>query len=159
MTLLGHTTDDPYDGRDRVVRWIATAVGVVFLVVGVLGFVPGVTTDQDTLAFAGHHSEAELLGIFQVSGLHNLLHIAFGLAGVVLGRRAGSAVAYLLAGGAAYLGLWVYGLVVDHDSAANVVPVNSADNYLHLALGLGMIALGLLGQRIWRGTVANRTAQ
>jgi hypothetical protein len=44
--------------------------------------------------------------------------------------------------------LWIYGLVVDHDSAANFVPLNSAENWLHLVLGLGMVALGLaLGRR------------
>ena len=40
--------------------------------------------------------------------------------------------------------LWVYGLVVDMDSSANFVPLNDADNWLHLVLGLGMIALGIL---------------
>lgn len=40
--------------------------------------------------------------------------------------------------------LWLYGLVIDHDSAANFVPLNTADNWLHLVLGLGMIGLGVL---------------
>jgi hypothetical protein len=45
--------------------------------------------------------------------------------------------------------LWLYGLLIDHDTAANFVPLNDADNWLHLALGIGMIALGLLlGRRI-----------
>ena len=50
----------------------------MFLLVGILGFIPGITTGYDDLSFAGHHSEAELLGIFQVSVLHNLVHVAFG---------------------------------------------------------------------------------
>lgn len=49
---------------------MAVVAGVVFLAVGVLGFIPGVTTDFDTLTFAGAESEAMLLGVFQVSVLH-----------------------------------------------------------------------------------------
>ena len=61
----------------------ALAVGAVFLVVGLLGFVPGITTHDEQLTFAGHHSDAALLGIFNVSVLHNLVHLLFGVAGIV----------------------------------------------------------------------------
>lgn len=137
------------------VQQAALAVGAVFLLVGVLGFIPGITTNYDTMEFAAHHSEAKLLGIFQVSILHNLVHLAFGVAGLALSRTAAQARLYLLAGGAIYLVLWLYGLIIDHDSAANFVPVNTADNWLHLVLGLGMIALGAL---LARGRSATRTA-
>ncbi|AIS02206.1 DUF4383 domain-containing protein [Streptomyces glaucescens] len=133
------------------VQQAALVVGVVFLLVGVLGFIPGITTHYDTMEFAAHHSEAKLLGVFQVSILHNLVHLAFGLAGLALSRTASQARLYLLAGGAIYLVLWLYGLIIDHDSAANFVPVNSADNWLHLLLGLGMIALGALLTRRHEG--------
>ena len=159
MTLHSHHTADPYAGRDKPVRTMATVVGATFLLVGILGFVPGVTSNYDDLSFAGHHSRAELLGIFQVSVLHNIVHLLFGVAGLAMARHAKSAVSYLIGGGVVYLVLWIYGLVIDRDSDANFVPVNDADNYLHLLLGLGMIVLGLVGQRIWRGAVANRTAK
>lgn len=125
------------------VQQAAMLVGAVFLLVGVLGFIPGITTDYDTMQFASHHSEAKLLGIFQISILHNLVHLAFGAAGLALARTAPAARMYLLVGGAIYLVLWLYGLLVGHDSSANFVPLNTADNWLHLALGLGMIALGI----------------
>ncbi|GAA3029157.1 DUF4383 domain-containing protein [Actinokineospora globicatena] len=125
------------------VQLAAAAVGAVFLLVGVLGFVPGVTTHYDQLTFAGHHSEAALLGIFNVSVLHNLVHLAFGVAGLALARAVGSARTYLIGGGVVYLVLWLYGIVIDHDSAANFVPVNTADNWLHLGLAIGMIGLGV----------------
>lgn len=54
------------------------AAGAVFLLVGVLGFIPGITSNYDTLRFAGHGSAALLLGIFQVSVLHNIVHLLFG---------------------------------------------------------------------------------
>ncbi|WP_432515425.1 DUF4383 domain-containing protein [Kineococcus sp. SYSU DK001] len=130
-------------------------VGAAFLLVGVLGFVPGVTTNYGALGGAGHHSGAMLLGVFQVSVLHNLLHLAFGVLGVALSRVPSLAKAFLVVGGVAYLGLWVYGLVTADDSTANFVPVNAADDWLHLGLGLGMLVLGLvMPRRASRGTAA-----
>lgn len=62
------------------VQLAALVTGVVFLLVGLLGFVPGVTTDYDQLQFASHDSSAMLLGVFQVSVLHNIVHLLFGVA-------------------------------------------------------------------------------
>jgi hypothetical protein len=121
-----------------------TAVAAVFLLVGVLGFVPGVTTDYDTMTFSGHESDAMLLGIFQVSILHNIVHLLFGVVGLVMARTFSAARAFLIGGGIVYAVLWVYGLLIDQASSANFVPVNTADNWLHLVLAIGMIALGLL---------------
>jgi len=125
----------------------AAAIGAVFVLVGILGFIPGITSDVDSMEFAGHESDAELLGIFEVSILHNLVHLLFGVAGLAMARRWDSARAYLIGGGLIYLVLWIYGLVVDKGSDANFVPVNTADDWLHLLLGLGMVAVGLILQR------------
>jgi hypothetical protein len=130
-------------GRTNVQK-AALAVGAVFLLVGVLGFIPGITTNYDQLAAAGHESEAMLLGIFQVSVLHNIVHLLFGAAGIALARSISGARNYLIWGGAIYLVLWLYGMFIDHESPANFVPLNTADNWLHFILGVGMIALGLL---------------
>jgi hypothetical protein len=136
------------------VQAAAALVGAVFLLVGVLGFIPGITTDYDSLGAAGHESHAELLGIFQVSVLHNIVHLLFGAAGLALARNASTARAYLIGGGVVYLVLWLYGLVVDKTSQANFVPLNTADDWLHFVLGLGMIALGVvLGRRPGAGTI------
>src|SRR3954465_15690063 len=131
----------------HLVQTAALAVAVVFLLVGVLGFIPGVTTDYSSMTFAGHHSGAKLLGVFQVSILHNIVHLLFGLAGLALARTVSGARLYLVGGGAVYLVLWLYGMVVGQDPAANFVPLTPADDWLHLFLGLGMIALGLLPPR------------
>ena len=122
----------------------AAAVGAVFLLVGILGFVPGITSNYGSMTFAGHESGAKLLGIFEVSILHNLVHVLFGVAGLAMARTWSGARSFLIGGGAIYLVLWLYGLLIDLSSAANFVPVNDADNWLHLVLGLAMVALGLL---------------
>jgi hypothetical protein len=133
--------------NDSNIEKAAAAVGATFLLVGVLGFIPGITSNFGDISFAGHESDAKLLGLFEVSILHNLVHVVFGLAGLALARRADTARTYLIGGGAVYLGLWLYGLVIDKTSDANFVPVNSADDWLHFALGAGMIALGLVLSR------------
>lgn len=126
----------------------AKIVGIVFLAVGVLGFIPGITTDYGSMQFAGHESEAMLLGIFQVSILHNIVHLLFGAAGLAMSKTWSGARSYLIGGGAIYLVLWLYGLLIGHDTPANFVPVNNADDWLHFVLGAGMIALGVvLGKR------------
>ncbi len=148
MTDSVRSTTDTTSHRRTPVQLAALVVGVVFLLVGVLGFIPGVTTNYDQLTFAGHDSEAALLGVFNVSILHNAVHLLFGVAGLLMARTFSAARAYLTGGGVIYLALFLYGLVVDQNSAANFIPVNTADNYLHLGLGIGMIALGLiLGRR------------
>lgn len=129
------------------IQLAALAVGAVFLLVGVLGFIPGVTTDYSSLEWAGHHSQAQLFGIFTVSVLHNVVHLVFGFAGLLAGVGAAQSRLYLIGGGLIYLVLWVYGLLIDLDSEANFVPVNTADNWLHFGLGLGMVALGLILSR------------
>jgi formate-dependent nitrite reductase membrane component NrfD len=123
----------------------------------VLGFIPGITTNFGDLSFAGHDSDARLFGLFQVSILHNIVHLLFGIAGLAVARTASQARTYLVFGGVIYLVLFVYGLIVGQESAANFVPVNTADDFLHLILGIGMIGLGLALTRDRRG-VAGATS-
>ena len=132
-------------------------VGIVFLLVGVLGFIPGITTNYGDVwsEFIGHESEAKLLGIFQVNALHNIVHLLFGVAGIAAARTAESSRLFLIGGGALYLVLWIYGLLISLDSAANFVSLNTADNWLHFVLGAGMIGLGLL---LGRGVARERAA-
>ncbi|MEJ7706567.1 MAG: DUF4383 domain-containing protein [Nocardioidaceae bacterium] len=94
--------------------------------------------------------------MFEVSILHNIVHLLYDVAGLAMARKATSAVAYLIGGGVIYLVLWVYGLVIDKDSVANFVPLNTADNWLHLGLGLGMIALGMIGRKAMTSTTTSR---
>lgn len=142
------TTTHTRTGRAPV-QTVALLVGAVFLLVGILGFVPGITSNYGALMFGGHHSEAMLLGLFQVSILHNIVHLLFGVAGLTLSRTFAGAKNFLVAGGVIYLVLWLYGLFIGQETAANFVPLNTADNWLHFVLGVAMLALGLLlGKRV-----------
>ncbi|MCU1586145.1 MAG: hypothetical protein JWM49_2701 [Microbacteriaceae bacterium] len=141
------TTDSRRGYASTTVQKASLTVGIIFLLVGLAGFIPGLTTAIPDMQFAGHDSGAMLLGIFQVSILHNIVHLLFGVAGVAFARTASGARNYLIWGGAIYLVLWLYGLIFSGTSPANFVPINSADNWLHLVLGIGMIGLGVLLSR------------
>src|SRR6478736_2039492 len=136
------TTTTP---KYMAVQAAALLVAGGFLVIGVLGFIPGATTDYDLLEWSGHHSGAKLFGIFAISGLHNVLHLVSGFVGVALARTYAASRAYFLGGGLVYLALWLHGLFM----ARGLLPINGADNWLHFGLGIGMILLGLTlaGQR------------
>ena len=88
--------------------------GVVFLLVGIAGFIPGITTNYGDMSFAGHHPPSALmLGIFAVSVLHNIVHLLFGIAGLALARSFNTARIYLVGGGVVYAVLWLYRLIID----------------------------------------------
>ena len=127
--------------RDRsLAQTLALVFGIAFLGAGILGFIPGITTNLGDIKFAGNDSPSELLGIFQVSILHNIVHLLFGIAGIALSRTWENARTYLLGAGVIYIVLFVYGLIVSESSDANFVPINNADDVLHLALGIGLLA-------------------
>ncbi len=140
-------------GGRSLVQIAALLVGVVFVLVAILGFVPGVTTNFDSLGIAGHESEALLLGLFQVSIFHNIVHGLFGV-GILMSRTHAGARNYLIGGGVVYFVLVLVGLfIANKETAINFVPINTADNFLHLGLGIGMVALGLV---LGKSTAATR---
>jgi hypothetical protein len=126
-------------GERTMAQTLALVFGAGFLLVGILGFIPGITTDYSEMSFAGSDSTAELLGIFQVSVLHNLVHVLFGIAGLALARTWEGARAYLLGSGIIYIGLWILGLA----GGADWIPTNDADHWLHLLLGFALLATWL----------------
>lgn len=134
-------------GFRKNVQKSSLLVGVALFVLGMLGFIPGATANYGSLAFAGHGSEAMLLGVFQVSVLHNLIHLLCGVAGVLMSRRPLPARNFLIGAGVSYMVLWTLGQFLAQDSPVNILPVNSADNWLHLILGMAMIGFGVAFSR------------
>jgi len=123
----------------RLNTFVAAVVGAVFIVVGLLGY-----TVSGEHALAGH-TGGQLLGLFQVNSLHNMVHIAVGaamVAAAIAGSRAARAVN--LGIGAVYLLLGVAGLFITGDNPLNVVALNGADNGLHLVIGSALIAAALI---------------
>jgi hypothetical protein len=130
-------------------QWLALAVGVAFVLAGLAGFA---VTGFD--GFADPEGDL-LLGIFEVNPLHNIVHLLIGAAGLALWNRLDRAriFGWLLAAG--YGATFVYGLfVANTDDQVNILALNQADNWLHLASALAGLAIALWPARDRRDTDA-----
>jgi uncharacterized protein DUF4383 len=125
-------------GARSTIQTLTLLFGVVFILVGILGFIPGITTHYSDLSFAGSDSGAKLLGVFQVSILHNFVHILFGLVGLAAARSFDSSRLYMIGGGIIYLALFLLGIV----GGGDWIPADTADHWLHLGLGVVMVGIG-----------------
>ncbi|WGW10867.1 DUF4383 domain-containing protein [Saxibacter everestensis] len=117
-------------------RLLATVFGVVYLLVGILGFF--VTSG---VSFFG--TEGSTLIVFEVNPLHNIIHLAIGAALLLAGLRSvksSRSVNTLV--GAVYLLVGVLGLFL-LNSGANILALNGADNVLHLASAVLLLVVGL----------------
>ncbi len=121
----------------------AVVAGISFLLLGIGGFVPGVTKDLGSLAFAGPGSNALLLGVFQTSVLMNAVFILLGLAGLGAAGKSLPSTLYLFGAGSALFTLWLYGAASGNiDNFWNFLPTNSADEGLRFSLGLLLYLAG-----------------
>jgi hypothetical protein len=146
MSRNGAPSHQPHAPGTAPLERAAAVVGMTFVVLGLLGFIPGLTTEYGRMRLAGPQSSARLFALFGVSVLHNLVHLAFGVLGLWAAHQAPRARGYLVGGGITYLLLWVYGLGIHRGTAWNFLGLNGPDNWLHLGIGFGMVALGgLLG--------------
>jgi hypothetical protein len=127
-------------GYRTLAQKLALVFGIVFLLVGILGFIPGITEDAPG-DFAGEDSEGSLLGVFQVSVLHNIAHALFGI-GILAARKHSTALTYLLVGGIAYAGLFLLGIL----GAMDWLPADDTDDWLHLVLAAGLLGGWFVGK-------------
>ena len=119
------------------IQRVALFSGAIFVVVSLLGFTPaGMGIMQMEGMGAG-----KLLGMFPVNALHNLVHLAFGVWGLLASRRASWSLVYAIGSGAAYLLLGVLGIF--WDTLLGIVPIGGYDVYLHLTLAFILAGFGL----------------
>ena len=117
----------------------ALVVGLTLVALGVLGFFYNASFDSGD----GLERDA-VLGILDVNAWHNLVHISTGVVGLAVAGSYGGARGYALGFGALYLVLALIGFIMgDGEEIANLVPVNTEDNVLHLLLGIAGLAAGL----------------
>jgi hypothetical protein len=123
---------------NQIAGWVA---GGIFILVGLLGFT--VSGGHDMAGMEG----GELVGIFQVNVLHNVVHLLVGaalVAGAMAGAKAARTVNSLV--GVVYLVVGALGLFI-LDSSANILALNGYDNWLHLFSGAALLGLGLWGDK------------
>ena len=113
-------------------RTVALVVGIVFVLVGILGFIPSLVSGGD------------LLGIFAVNTLHSIVHLLFGILGIAAAYT-GWPRTYNRVFGVIYLLLAVLGFIPglsSNGSLLGIVAINTADNFLHLVIGLVLAIVG-----------------
>lgn len=124
-------------------RTFALIYGIVFLAVGILGFgiVPGLLEGQSG---SGLQVSGLLLGKFHVNGVHNIIHILFGLWGLVASRSPGGAVGYFKAVAVIYILLAILGLIEATKFGFGYVHLGDWNVYLHAALGIVAALFGFV---------------
>lgn len=138
-------------------RTFAMIFGIVFLIVGAGGFIPGLTA----MGPMGHSADADItiktlfgyeLGMFPVNVLHSIVHLLFGVWGVLAARSLGGARGYFRAVAVIYAVLTVMGLVAGLQTAFGLIPLYGADVGLHAVLAVVAAYLGWMN----RDTAADR---
>jgi len=117
----------------------ALVIGLTLVVAGVVGFFYSASFST------GDGSERDaVLGILDVNGWHNLVHIASGAVGLLVAGSYRGARSYALGLGVVYLLVTLLGFIAgDGDEILNLIPVNTEDNFLHLLIAIAAIAAGL----------------
>jgi hypothetical protein len=114
----------------------ALTFGAALLLAGILGFF--YTADFSTGdATKNPENRDALIGLFEVNGWHNVVHLLSGITGLVLARSWRGAKLFAWGFGLTYLAVTVWGFVIgDGESILGLIPVNTEDNLLHLAISL-----------------------
>ena len=114
-------------------KLLANVFGIVFVLVGILGFIPNPLVSPD--------------GIFAVNTMHNLVHILTGIVFFV-GGRMGYARNTVIGVGVAYVAVTVLGFLTPEGSMLlGLVHINEADRYLHAGLAVAILGAGFLATR------------
>ena len=120
-------------------QWYCVVFGLVLLLAGLLGFIVDATFDT------GGALDGDKLVVFEVNGWHNLVHIASGLFLLAMSPRRASARAGAIGFGVVYGAVAIIGLV-DGNDVLGLIPVNPADNVLHIAISAAGIVAGLVSK-------------
>ena len=116
----------------------ALVIGLTLVGAGIAGFFYNASFST------GDGTERDaVLGVLDVDGWHNVVHIASGAVGLLVAGSYRGARAYALGVGIAYLLVTVLGFIAgDGDEILNLIPVNTEDNFLHLLIGIAGVAAG-----------------
>lgn len=116
----------------------ALALGVVLVLLGILGFL------VEPSFGVGDSADRGTLILFDINGWHNVVHLLSGIVGVGLAGTAAKARLFCIGYGAVYVVVTILGFLVgDGGLLLSLIPINTADNLLHLVIAVTGIAVGL----------------
>ena len=135
-------------------RTFALVLGIVLLLVGILGFIPGVVSHVEPATgtvpgsadaapgAAVVESYGYLLGLFPINALHNLVHIVWGILGIVAYRSLGGARMFAKATAVVYGLLTILGLIPGFSTVFGLVPLYGHDVWLHALIAIAAAYFG-----------------
>jgi hypothetical protein len=118
-----------------MIKSAAVLFGIVFILIGILGFVPGVTNNE------------MLLGIFHVNAAHNVVHLLSGAVALFAGMTSvGASRMYFRIFGVVYGLVAILGLMNmgQHTMLLGLISNNDADTFLHIAIAAVSLLLGFI---------------
>lgn len=124
------------------IRTFTRVLGIVFLVVGILGFIPGINQPHDHPNLGVEAGSGMLLGLFPVNFLHNLIHIGFGVWGVIAARTFDASRLYARVVAIAYALLAILGLIPATNTTFGLVPIYGHDVWLHALIAAAAAYFG-----------------
>ncbi len=123
-------------GGYAVTKTMATVFGVVFLLVGILGFIPGVTNDS------------MLFGLFHVNVAHNVVHLLSGAIALWAGMQSAAySKTYFQVFGVIYALVAILGFVVADGDVLGFISNNTADTWLHVVIAVIALYFGFASMK------------
>jgi hypothetical protein len=140
------------EGERSPAQVYALVIGATLTVAGIVGFFYNASFGS-----GNGTSRDAVLGILDVNGWHNVVHIASGAVGLLLARSYGGSRAYALVLGAVYLVVALLGFLAgDGGEIFGLIPVNTEDNFLHVLIGIAGVGAGLATPATLPPTLAAR---
>jgi hypothetical protein len=140
-----------------LVQRFAKVFGAIYLIVGILGFLPFLVVNDPAISAAaiGGPFTGLLINIFAVNWFHNLVHLLTGIAGLAVYRSSSASRAFASVLGVAYLALFIFGLIWGLHFLAGLLPLNWWDNGLHLTTSIIAFGAFFLGRVTEPGRAAH----
>jgi hypothetical protein len=124
-------------------RYFALIFGIIYLLIGILGLIPGLLTPLTTTGVTLNVLSGNLFGLFPVNILHTLIHLIVGIWGIVAYRTFSASRSYARTIGVIFIVLFIFGLIPGLNVLFGLTPLNGADIWLHLLTGVIALYFGL----------------
>jgi hypothetical protein len=130
---------------DMSTRYFSLVLGIIFLLVGIAGFVPGLMhTPEHAADVQVTQSFGRLMGLFPVNALHNVVHIVFGICGIAAYRSYTGARGYSKAVAIIYAVLAIMGIIPVLNTTFGLIPLYGHDIWLHAVIAIAAAYFGFV---------------